>query len=123
MAVIAPTITEIGNGDGSTFRIVWTPLTENDTCAPVAMSGYADKSVHVFGTFGSGTVALQGSNDGGANYAALNDPGGTAIGIATAAKIKGVLENTEWIKPVASGGTGQSLSIAVVARLANPMRT
>ena len=123
MAVIAPTITEIGRGDGSTLRVVWTPVSEADTCAPVAMSDYADKSIHVFGTFGSGTVALHGSNDNGANYAALNDPGGTVIGIATAAKIKAVLENTEWIKPVTSGGTGQSLSVAVVARLANPMRT
>lgn len=122
MAVIKPVITAIGNGDGSTYRIIWSGVTESDTCAPVAMSGYADKSIQVFGTFGGGSVALQGSNDSGTTYAPLNDAGGTVIAI-TSAKIKSVLENTEWMKPVISGGSSQSLSIAMVTRLNNTMRT
>ena len=122
MATIVPTIVPVGNQDGSVKRITWTPVTENDTCAPVQAAAYADKSIQVLGTFGSATVALHGSNDGGATFAALNLPAGTAIGI-TAAGIKAVLENTEQIKPVISGGTSQSLTIVVLGRLANTMRT
>lgn len=122
MATIAPTVTLVGNQDGSIKRFTWTPVTENDTCAAVSCPGLADKSIQVFGTFGSATVALHGSNDGGTTFAALNIPAGTAIGI-TAAGIKAVLENTEQIKPVITGGTSQSLTIVVLARLANTMRT
>ncbi len=122
MAVIAPTMVPVGSKDFSLMRVTWTPVTEADTCAPVSLPEYADKSIQVFGTFGSATIALHGSNDGGTTFAALNIPAGTAIGI-TAAGIKAVLENTEQIKPVTSGGTGSSLSVVVLARLANPMRT
>lgn len=116
MAVIAPTISLIGARDGSAKRVVWTPVTEADTCTPVSMPELSDKSVQVLGTFGGSTTAVHGSNDGGTTYAALNDPTGTAIAI-TSAKIKAVLENTEYVKPVVTGGSSQSLSIAMVAKL------
>lgn len=122
MSVIAPTITTIGSGDGSIKRVVWTPVTEADSCAPVQLANFADKSIQALGTFGGATVALHGSNDGGVTYAALNTPASVAIGL-TAAGIKAVLENTEYVKPVMTGGTNQSLTIALVARLANPLRT
>ena len=122
MATIVPTVVLLGKQDGSIKRITWTPVTENDTCAPVALPEYADKSLQVLGTFGSASVALQGSNDGGATYAALNIPAGTALAI-TAAGVKAVLENTELVKPVVTGGTSQSLTIVMVARLSNTMRT
>lgn len=122
MAAIAPTITDAGNRDGSFKRIVWTPVTENDTCVAVQMAQYADKSIQALGTFGGATVALHGSNDNNVTYAALNTPASAAIGM-TVAGIKAVLENTEYVKPVITGGTGQSLTIAMVARLANPLRT
>jgi hypothetical protein len=52
----------------------------------------------------------------------LNDATGTVIAITTA-KIKEVLEMTEQVKPVATGGTGQSLTVVILARRATPMRT
>lgn len=122
MASIVPTITTIGSGNGSVKRVVWTPITEADSCVAAQLVDFADKSIQAFGTFGSATVALHGSNDGGVTYAALNTPVGTAIAL-TAAGIKAVLENTEYVKPVMTGGTSQSLTIALVARLANPLRT
>lgn len=122
MAVIAPTFATIGMKEGSMVRLTWTPVTEADTCGPAALPDYADKSIQVFGTFGGSSTALHGSNDGGTTFAALNLPSGSAIAI-TAAGIKAVLENTEQIKPVATGGSSQSITIVVVARLATPLRT
>lgn len=122
MAVIAPTVTEVSDkGDGSAFRVVWTPVTEADSCAAVRYPGHSDKSIQAIGTFGSGSVALHGSNDGGTTYAALNAPSGSAIALTTAS-IKAVLENTEYIKPVITGGTAQSLTIAMLIHLSNPLR-
>ena len=127
MATINPTRTTIfpgsGRGDGSVVRLIWTPVTSADSCAPVCMPEYADKSVQALGTFGSASVALNGSNDGGVTYAALRDPGGTTFAL-TSAGIKAVLENTEWVQPSITGGDGtQSLSICMVLRLSNPLRT
>lgn len=122
MATINPTISLAGSKDGSTYQIIWADVTNADTCAPVSKPEYADKSIQVAGTFNSASVALQGSNDG-TNYAPLNDPGGTVIGI-NAAGIKAILENTLWIKPVTTGGGGsQSLTISVLVHLANTLRT
>lgn len=124
MAVINPTISSalLGKGDGATVRLIWTPVTENDTCAPAYLPEYSDKSVQVFGTFGGASVAIQGSNDGGTTYAVLHDPSGTAIAVVVAG-FKAVLENTEYFKPVATGGVAQSLSIAMLVRVSTPMRT
>lgn len=122
MAVIAPTIVPVGNMDGSIVRVTWTPVIETDTCAPASLPEFADKSIQVFGSFGGTSVALHGSNDGGTTFAALNIPAGTAIAITTTS-IKQVLENTEQIKPVLTGGTSTSISVVVLCRLANPLRT
>src|SRR5512139_881962 len=123
MAVIKPTVTAIGRGDGSTLRVLWTPVTNADTCAAVSFPECADKSIQVLGTFNAASVAVHGSNDAGTTFAALNDPGGTVIAIS-AAGIKAILENTELVKPVFSGGgASQSLSVAMLFHLTNPLRT
>ena len=126
MATINPTRVAIngayGSGiDDSVIKVVWSPVTENDTCAAIALPAFSDKSVHFYGTFGGATVVLKGSNNAGATYVGLKDPSSTAIS-ATSEKINAVLENTELVQPVASGGSGQSLSIALVCRLSNPLR-
>jgi hypothetical protein len=122
MAVIAPMITSVGDaGDGSAIRVVWTPVTEADSCRPVKYPKHSDKSIQVFGTFGGATVALNGSNDGGTTFAALNTPASAAI-VLNAAGIKAVLENTEIVQPVATGGAGQLLTIAMLFHFSNPAR-
>lgn len=121
MATIPAKVTAVGRGDDSALLVVWTPVTEADSCAAVSLPEYGDKSIQVVGTFGSASVAVQGSNDG-TNFEALNDPSSTAIGI-TAAGIKAVLENTVYVKPVASGGSSQSLTINMLFHMSNPLRT
>lgn len=124
-ATFDPVISSLNGpaGDGSLYRVTWSAINNNAAlCTPVSLPGHADKSVQVFGIFGSASVAVHGSNDAGVTYAALNDPTGTVIAI-TAAKIKAVLENTEFVRPVLTGGDAtQNLNVVMLVRLSNPKR-
>ncbi len=126
MATIIPTKLDVSEkGDGSTWQFIWTPCTENDTCAPVQMPQFADRAIQVAaapaGAFGSATIKCSGSIDG-INYVPLNDPTGTAIAIQSAA-IKQVLENSVLTQPTFTGGSGQSVTISMIFKLSNPLRT
>lgn len=121
MAVIKPTQIDVSDKqDGSCMQVIWTPVTEADTCNPVRYPKHSDKSVIVSGTVGGSSTAIQGSNDE-TNFAPLHDSGGTLIAI-TAAGAKQVLENTVQLKPVATGGSGQSITIAMLFHYSNPAR-
>ena len=123
MAVISPTITAVGRGDGGTVLVTWAAVTETDTFGPVSLPEYAEKSVHVSGTFDSASVAIQGSNDG-TTYCSLFDASSTIIAITAATSLKAILENTVHVKPLAtSGGATQSLSVFMLCRMSNPLRT
>lgn len=124
MSTITPTFST--NGDGSVVTFTWAGLTTTaDTGLAVGMqwAPWADRTVQVLGSFGTGgTVLIQGSNDGGATYATLNDPGSSALSIQ-AAKIKSVLELTETVRPFISAGDGTtSLTVVMVCRRTNSMR-
>lgn len=124
MAAIAPTITDVSpSGDGSALKVVWTPVTSAgaDTCNAVHYPKHSVKSIQVTGTFGGASIAVNGSNDG-TNFAALNTPANAAIAI-TAAKINAVLENTEYIQPASTGGTGSTVTISMLLLMPNPART
>jgi hypothetical protein len=123
MASIKPTVLDVSmKGDGSAMLYTWTPVTEADTCAAAQLPQFNDKSIHVSGTFGGSSTAVQGSNSiTGATFAALHSPDSVAIAL-TADSIKAVLENTYLIKPVPTGGSSQSLTINLLARLSNPLR-
>lgn len=100
---------------GTTYQVFsWASVTETDTFKPIklerALFAY---SMQVSGTFGGATVALHGSLDG-TNYAALTDASGSAIGL-TAAGVASGGDLALWLKPVASGGTSQSLNVSLMA--------
>ena len=94
-------------------------LVNGDDGLPLEVSSFADKTVQVKGTFGSGgTIVIEGSNDAasGAIYATLNDPQGNALSI-TAAKIETILENPRILRPRVTAGDGDtSLTITVLVR-------
>jgi len=85
--------------------IGWSGLLNGDTGAAVELIDYADKTVTITGTFGSGgSITLQGSNNG-TNWFPLNDPSSTAI-TKTSAGMEAVLEGPRYIRPIVTAGDG-----------------
>jgi hypothetical protein len=83
----------------------WSGLLNGDDGAPAGSSYSGDRTVQVFGTFGTGgTVIVEGSLDG-TNWFQLRDPTGTLISF-TAAGGKAVMENAPYIRPRVTGGDG-----------------
>jgi hypothetical protein len=73
-----------------------------------------DKSIHIHGVFGGGTVIIQGSN-GPATvsvYHTLNDANGNALSFTTSG-IEQILENTRLIRPRFSAAAAATTSITV----------
>ncbi len=79
--------------------------------------GAADKTVHIFGDFGSGgTLTLQGSNDPlKTDWATLHDLSGGDI-VVTANAIEMLAENPRFIRPTLTGATNPDLHINLLSR-------
>lgn len=106
MAAVAPTRASVGKWD--TFT--WTGVTESDTFTAVRVEGSPKAAtMQVSGTFGSATVIMQGSNDG-TTFVALNDSAGSAIS-HTAAGGSELGYGWPYMRPSASGGSSQSLTV------------
>lgn len=98
---------------------IWT-LTGTDTgvlstTGPTFVSNPqgTDRSVQVTGTFGGGTVLIEGSNDG-VTWFTLNDLSAAALSF-TANGLKQILELTRYIRPRASVAV-TSVVITLVAK-------
>jgi hypothetical protein len=95
--------------------VKWVLTDANPDGQPFVFAGrMPDKSVHVFGTFGSGgTVKFQGTNEvtSPTSWLSLNDPQGNELSISAAAKIEEILENTYQVRPYLSAGTGVTLTV------------
>lgn len=92
---------------GNWAVISWPGLLNTDDGAPVDMVAYADRSVQVTGTFGTGgNCRIEGSIDG-TTYATLTDPQGNVLDFATA-KIEAVTELVRFIRPRITGGDGST---------------
>lgn len=70
--------------------------------------------IQAVGTFGGGTVKLQGSNDG-SNWIDLEDPQGDAIAI-TADGGSEFSTSAVYIRPLVTGGTGDDLDVFISLR-------
>lgn len=122
MATITPTFLPVLD-DGSYILVQWANMANGDVGAPFGFAQWADRSVQVTGTLGTGGNARwEGSNDS-TTYAVLTDPQGTALDFA-ALKIETVTEITTIARPRVTAGDGTtSLTVTLLARRANPMRT
>jgi hypothetical protein len=80
----------------------------------LTLSDANDKSVHITGTLGGGTILIEGSNDN-VNLATLTDPQGNPLSFIAGNKIEAVLEATAYIRPSWSGITG-SASVVLFVR-------
>jgi len=116
-------IKQIGNQDGSVLLAEWLNITEADTTLPeIQYPEYGDRSVHIWGTFGGGTLSMVGRNSLSGSQIVLVDPQGNAIN-ATSEKLEQLLELTQFVAPKIAGATGASLNVAMVLRRSNSMRT
>ena len=109
MAVIAFTVSTDPSFGQRNQLITWTNVLKTDTTSPFQQGSLADRSVQVGGTFDSGTVVLEGSNDG-VTYFTLTDPAGVALSF-TSAGFKQVLQVCKYMRAGVSGGTAPSITI------------
>lgn len=94
-------------------------LTATDDGGWVEMSALQDRTVHLFGTWGGGTISIEGSNEaapvaGAGNSIILRDPAGNALTF-TANGLKAILELPRWIRPRATSGV-TSVTILINGR-------
>lgn len=109
MTTVNPTVVE-----GQNVKVyTWTGLANGDSGAAIEVFDYADLTVEVGGTLGTGGTCLWEGSNGGTAYATLHDPGGNALSL-TAAGLRQVLEIARYQRPRVSAGDG-STSISVVA--------
>lgn len=121
MATVTPTVTT-APGNDLVKIYTWTLTTADDVGAPIppSMCEFSDRAVQCYGTFGSGTVNWEGTNDPAVgNYAALSTVDGAA-GTFSAAGIKQMLESTLYARPTLTGSTGAT--VTVIAVLRRPIR-
>jgi len=112
------TISEFPEG----VRVVKWVLTTADPDGTWYMAGHkSDKSVHTFGTIGTATLTIQGSNESDvavpANPVKLHDPSHGAAGLVftTLPQLEQVLENTWWIRPsLTVPGAGATVTVELL---------
>lgn len=122
MATANPVITQVGDQDGSLQKAVWV-LTGTDTVgASVRMSEWADRTIQMAGTWNGATVTWEGSCDGGVTFSPLTDPQGNAIS-KLADSLEAVTEVVEYARPRVSSGAVTAVTVSVLLRRQNPLRT
>jgi len=78
--------------------------------------GASDRSVHVFGDFGSGTCTIQGSNDPlSTTWATLHDLSGADL-VFTVAGIQMMAENPQFIRPSLTGSSSPALRVNMLSK-------
>lgn len=107
MAIITGTISKV-KAWSDTWIASWLAIGNADTGTGIELTGMADRSIQVSGTWASATVVVQGSNDN-VTWVTLVDPQGNAIS-KTADFIEQILEYTRYIRVSSSGGAGTNLN-------------
>jgi len=120
MAVVSVTIANLPPDDGSVKSFTWTMVNNGDTGAPMPFAQWADRSVQFAGTWTTGSIVWEGSNDG-VNYEILNDAQAGAIN-KSANALEQVVEVTAWARPRVTAAV-TSVVVTCVARRQQPMRT
>lgn len=112
MATITATPTSLGTRE---CMWTWTSMGNADNGEAVSLPWYDYRSIQVIATnYGSATLVIQGSLDG-TNWVTLADPNGNALSFTSGAKLEAVLENTRYVRPSTSGGTGTDLTVILYA--------
>lgn len=116
MPTANPTITRSGDNNQIKFSYALTSANPDGAPIPDMYAAYSDRSASVKGTFGTGTVLIQGSNDAGATYNPLTDPQGNALS-KTAVAIEQITEVAEMTRPLVTTPDGTTaLQVDIVIR-------
>ena len=93
----------------------WLGLKANDVGNTVEWSRLADRSAHVFGTWGGASVAMDGGNVD-TSLCPLNTTGGEVIS-ATENSLLGILQIAAYVRPRVIGGDGTTnLHVVMLTR-------
>lgn len=103
------------------YKITWEAIgttSADDTGAAVHVpGGFSDVTIQVLGTFAGSTLTIQGSNDGGTTWTALNDSRGEGNAMAfTAANLMTLNELPLQIRPVLTSGSSSDLDVIAIIR-------
>lgn len=141
MATVNPIVSaNAGEGDGSIRRASWALTTANNIGNAVKWPEHGDRTwSFTVGTAGGAVLELQGANapdsaapnDGtvpaDGDYAALsNAAGGAALTftLTSAPKCIASIEAAEFTRPkLTTAGTATVVTVTLIARRGNPMRT
>jgi hypothetical protein len=114
---------------GNTLLFIYGPIANGDYLAPLDLSDYSDKTVHVYGTFGAGgSLTLFGSNNPDdamtvpdpvtGSWAPIEDSTGNAI-TKTSKSLEALVPNADLISGlVTAGDSNTALYVAIKARRA-----
>lgn len=89
-------------------RIQYANIQAGDTCEPVNLARYADRSVQVTGDLSGATVAIHGTCEDDTNYAVLTSIDGLDLSGTTINRTKFITEVTAYTKPIVTGGDGST---------------
>ena len=91
-------------------------FTENGAGESYSSIGAADRSIHIFGNFGDGTLTMEGSNDPlEASWAPLIATTGAEI-VVTTNTLAMIAQNSEFIRANLTGSTNPDLHANMVSR-------
>lgn len=100
-----------------TLVVRWSDLANGDDGVAVPFGYSPERTIQVFGSFGGGTLHLEGSLEptNPSNWKVLTDPLGNPISL-TSDSIETVMENTMWIRPRLAGGAAGNVTALVMSR-------
>jgi hypothetical protein len=101
---------------GETWIATWTLTTADATGDPAVFPVSNDVSVQAYGTWGSGTLNIKGTNEtdvSPSNGVNLTDPTQTTIAL-TSNGVNQILEKTYQYWPVLTGSTGATITVKLL---------
>lgn len=110
MATVTPVMDMLERG--TLIKWTWNALRQSDTGGVVEWARLADRSVHIYGTWGGASVVMEGSNDG-SNMCQLENLKGLPISVSANA-LFGILQLCCHIQPRVVGGDGTTNLTAIL---------
>lgn len=107
MATRANTFLRDVDPRGGVPVVIWSGLLNGDDGSPIQLSAFSEKTWQAVGTFGaSGTVTIEGSNDG-TNWANISTRQGTTpLTLTSTTQINTSQDRPVWIRPRVTAGDG-----------------